>query len=100
MSAPRVRLQSRDWFGKTCAGSVLGFTLALALNGLIALLTSGGLAMHEGKVQFTMWMLPPLWAAVLGSVYLFRDSLRAWLWLGAANLAAFGLFWLLRAALA
>ncbi|MFT4247944.1 MAG: hypothetical protein QM581_07900 [Pseudomonas sp.] len=100
MNAPRERLQSRHWFGKTCAGGVLGFTLALALSGLIALLTPGGLAMHEGKLQFTMWILAPLWAAVLGGVYLFRDSLRAWLWLGTANLAAFGLFWLLRTALA
>lgn len=97
MSAPRERLDSRHWFGKTCAGTVLGFSLALALSGLFALLSPGGLVMHEGKLQFTMWLLPPLWATVLGGVYLFRDSLRAWLWLGAANLLAFGLFWSLRA---
>ena len=95
MSPPRERLQARHWFAKTMAGVVLGYALSVALSGVIALLTPGGLA-GEGKIQFTMWMIPPLWATVLGFVFLFRDGRRAWLWLGLGTLAASGLLWLLK----
>ena len=96
MSGARTRLQSRHWFGKTTAGVVLGYALSVALSGVIALLTPGGLA-GEGKLQFNMWMIAPLWATVLGFVFLFRDGRRAWSWLGAATLAASGLLALLKA---
>lgn len=96
MNAPRERLQSRHWFGKTMAGFVLGYALAVALSGVFALLTPGGLG-GGGKIQFVMWTIAPVWATVLGFVYLFRDSVRAWLWLGAATVVAFGLLWALKA---
>ncbi|MFT3763793.1 MAG: hypothetical protein QM761_14525 [Pseudoxanthomonas sp.] len=96
MSGTRQRLDSRHWFGKTMAGVVLGYALAVALSGVIAGITPGGFA-GEGKVQFNMWMIAPVWATVLGFVYLFRDSLRAWLWLGLANAAAWGLLWAVKA---
>lgn len=96
VSAKRERLQSRHWLGKTLAATVPGYTLALALSGIIALLTPDGFV-GEGKVQFNMWMIAPAWATVLGFVFLFRDGLRAWLWLGVANVVAWGLFWGLRA---
>ncbi|MCL7714799.1 hypothetical protein [Stenotrophomonas mori] len=98
MSAPRVRLQSRHWLGKTLAGTLLGYPLSVALSGVIALLTPGGFA-GEGKLQFNMWMIVPLWATVLGFVFLFRDAQRAWAWLGAATLAASGLLWALKTGL-
>ncbi|SBV37369.1 conserved membrane hypothetical protein [uncultured Stenotrophomonas sp.] len=94
--ATRVRLQSRHWFGKTMAGVVLGFGLALALSGLFAWLGPDGIAGGGGKVQFNMWLMAPVWALVLSFVYLFRDSLRAWLWLGAANALAFAALWCVR----
>jgi len=90
------RLQSRHWFGKSCAGVLLGFGLAVALSGLFAWLGPGGIAADSGKTQFNMWLISPIWAGVLSFVFLFRDSLRAWLWLGAANLAAFGLLGVIR----
>lgn len=96
----RVRLQSRHWFGKTMAGAVLGFGLALALSGLFAWLGPDGIAGGGGKVQFNMWLMAPVWALVLSFVYLFRDSLRAWLWLGAANVLAFAALWYVRWAMA
>lgn len=85
------RLDSADWFGKTCAGLVLGFSLAVAVSGLCAWQTPGGIAGGNGKIQFVMWLIAPLWAGVLCFVFLFRDSRRAWLWLGGANLVACGL---------
>ncbi len=96
MSSKSVRLQSRHWFGKTCAGVVLGFGLALATSGLFAWLGPGGIEGGAGRIQFVMWLLAPVWCAVLAFVFLFRDSLRAWLWLGAANAVAFGLLWAVR----
>ena len=98
--AARVRLQSRHWFGKTVAGAVLGFALPLALSGLFAWLSPGGIDAGGGKAQFNMWLMAPLWAGVLSFVYLFRDSLRAWLWLGAANALAFAALWCVRWAMA
>ena len=100
MSGARVRRQSRHWFGKTCAGVVLGFGLALALSGLFAWLGPDGIHGGGGKNQFNMWLIAPLWAAVLSLVYLFRDSRRAWLWLGLANAMAFALLWAVRLAMA
>ncbi len=91
MSALPPRLESRHWFGKTCAGVLLGFGLALALSGLFAWLGPDGIDAGSGKRQFNMWLMAPVWATVLSFVYLFRTSLRAWLWLGAANVVAFGL---------
>jgi hypothetical protein len=84
----RPRLQSRHWIGRTSAGLVPGYMLAVALSGVIAGLTPEGLDGGSGKIQFTMWVVAPLWATVLGFVHLFRDGLRAWSWLGAANVAA------------
>lgn len=99
MSAGPARLQSRHWLGKTCAGAVLGFGLALAASGLFAWLGPGGIGAGGGKAQFNMWLMAPVWAGVLSFVFLFRDSLRAWLWLGAANVLGFALLWAVRAAL-
>lgn len=93
---PRPKLQSRHWFGKTMAGVVLGYTLSIALSGVVAWLTPDGLS-GGGKIQFNMWMVAPIWATALGFVYLFRDSLRAWLWLGLANGLAFPALWALAA---
>ncbi|WP_257386302.1 hypothetical protein [Tahibacter caeni] len=90
------RLQSRHWFGKTCAGALLGFGLALATSGLFAWLGPGGVVAGDGKVQFVMWLVAPIWTGVLSCVFLFRDSRRAWLWLAAADAIAFGLLTLAR----
>ena len=97
MSALPPRLESRHWFGKTCAGVLLGFGLALALSGLFAWLGPDGIDAGSGKRQFNMWLMAPVWATVLSFVYLFRTSLRAWLWLGAANGVAWSAFLGLRA---
>lgn len=84
-----------DWWSKTLAGGVLGATLALALAGLFAWLGPGGIDARE-KAQFVMWSIAPLWMIVFSTVYLFRTGLRALLWLGGANLAAYGLLFYVR----
>lgn len=80
-----------DWLSKSLAGTVLGFTLALAIAGIFAWFGPGGLT-APNKYQFVMWMIAPLWFAVLGFTFLFASGVRAWLWLGGANLLLYSGF--------
>lgn len=89
---PHAPLSPRDWLGKSSAGALLGFTLALALGGLLDLLTPGAVAPYNAKHQLIMWSMGLFWPVILALCFLFRDGRRAWLWLAAANLVAYGLF--------
>lgn len=84
----------RDWLAKTLAGALLGLTFAFACSGLLALALAGLPMGIRG--QLVMWFVPPVWLGVLSGVYFFHSGLRAWAWLGAANLLAFGLLAALR----
>jgi hypothetical protein len=88
-----------DWWCKTFAGAVLGWTLALALAGLFAWVGPGGPHAAD-KSQFVMWMIAPLWLLIFSGVYLFRSGASALLWLGAANALAYGVLLAARAAAA
>ena len=35
-----------------------------------------------------MWLVAPLWMALLSTCFLFRSGRHAWLWLGGANVLA------------
>ncbi|WP_317203439.1 hypothetical protein [Janthinobacterium sp.] len=95
MDSPKQRIPIRaDWWSKTLAGAVLGWTLALALSGLFAWLGPGGIAAPQ-KYQFIMWLIAPLWMIIFSLVYLFRTGLRAVFWLAAANLLAYALLFIL-----
>lgn len=76
------------WLSKTFAGAILGITLALALSGLFAWLGPGGIAAAD-KVQFNMWLIPPLWLTLFSFVYMFPNGKSAWRWLLLANLLAY-----------
>ncbi|MEF3367604.1 hypothetical protein V3H18_13775 [Methylocystis sp. 9N] len=78
----------RDWLSKTSAGTILGFTLALAISGLFARLGPGGFT-TPNKYQLVMWLIAPVWLGVLSFCFLFQSGKRAWLWLGAANALAY-----------
>jgi len=84
----------RDWFSKTLAGTLLGFTLAIGCSGLLAH-ALGGLVLGT-RAQLAMWLVPPVWLGVLSACFMFASGLRAWLWLGLANLLVFGTLALLR----
>ncbi|MFA5495925.1 MAG: hypothetical protein WC247_14240 [Porticoccaceae bacterium] len=94
-----ARLETRraairpDWWSKTLAGVLAGFALAFALSGLFAFLTAGGPA-APNKFQVTMWFVAPAWMAALSLCFLFRSGLRAWLWLGGANVVAWAALYL------
>lgn len=85
----------RDWLGKSLAGALPGLALALALSGVFAWTGPGG-AHAPNKYQLTMWLVVPLWAAILSLVFLFRSALQAWCWLGGASLLALGALFALR----
>lgn len=76
------------WLCRGLAGTVAGFALALAASGVFAWAGPDG----PDKYQLVMWMIAPVWFAVLGASFLFSSAARAWLWLGgAAALAHAGL---------
>lgn len=81
----------RDWLSKSLAGTVLGLGLGLALGGLFFRYGPAGAPTHEA--QLAMWTVAPVWMGVLSLVYLFRSGRQAWLWLGAANAAAYALLY-------
>ncbi len=82
----------RDWVSKTSAGAILGLSLAIALAGLFAWLSPGGLE-TPNKFQLVMWLVAPIWLMTLSLCFLFASGKRAWLWLGGVNLMAYaGLF--------
>jgi len=90
-TATKRPLSSRDWFGKTLAGLILGFFLALGLAGLLRVLANDGLPFFSARGQLSMWLMAPVWGLVLSFCFLFRSSLRAWGWLFVANLPIWGL---------
>lgn len=84
-------LTARDWLGKTGAALVLGFLLALGASGLLRHLAGVGADSFAIKGQLSMWLMAPIWSLVVALVFLFRTTLRAWLWLAAANIVLWGL---------
>ncbi|NSL54459.1 hypothetical protein [Uliginosibacterium aquaticum] len=86
----------RDWIAKSLAGALLGFTLAMGCSGLLILATAG---LAPGtRAQFAMWLVTPIWLGVLSGCFFFSSGLRAWLWLGGANLLVFATLLLARPA--
>ncbi len=85
MSAAR-QLSSKDWFGKASAGVILGFGVALGASGLLTWLLGVQDTYFATKGQLAMWFMSPVWALVLSLCFFFSTGLRAWLWLGLANL--------------
>ncbi|MBO9644431.1 hypothetical protein ABIC63_005774 [Pseudacidovorax sp. 1753] len=92
--APRPPARRRDWLAKTLAGIVPGLGLALGVSALFDLAAA---SLPIGvRAQLAMWLVPPVWFGTLGLCFLFGSGLRAWLWLGAANMAVFSLWGALR----
>ncbi len=89
--ADGFRYSSRDWLGKASAGLLGGVFLALGLGGLLAHFALGGVGRFSLEHQFTMWLVSPLLLCTLCACFMFRSGLRAWAWLGAANLLVWGL---------
>lgn len=85
-------LTSRGWFGKASAALVLGFTLALALTCTFGTVFSTDEGAFSAQGQLAMWLVSPIWCAVLGLCFLFRSGVRAWGWLALANVVAWAIY--------
>lgn len=79
--ASAQKIQS-DWISKTLAGFFLGLFIAFALIGLFAWLGPGGIDAKD-KIQFNMWLIPPIWLSIFSLSYFFQTGLKAWQYLGA-----------------
>ena len=82
-------ISSRDWFGKSSAGLVLGFVLAVGAAGLFRQAMGLKEAFFSTQGQFSMWLMSPVWAGVLSFCFLFPSTRAAWGWLGLAS----GIVW-------
>jgi hypothetical protein len=78
-------ITSRDWFGKSSAGLLLGFLLALGASGLFKMAAGIGDTFFSTQGQFAMWLMAPVWAGVLSFCFLFPSTRSAWGWLGLAS---------------
>lgn len=88
MTAAKPDAIRRDWLAKTLAGALLGFTLAIGCSSLFNWFAADLPLSIRG--QLAMWLVAPVWMGVLSGVYFFGSGLRAWAWLGGANLLVFG----------
>ncbi|AAN53530.1 hypothetical protein HRJ35_04740 [Shewanella oneidensis MR-1] len=77
-----------DWWTKSLAGLILGFTLALGLVGLFAWFGPGGID-ADTKVQFNMWLITPIWLLILSFSFLFKTGLRAIGYLSLLNILTY-----------
>lgn len=77
-----------DWWTKSLAGLILGFTLALGLVGLFAWFGPGGID-ADTKVQFNMWLITPIWLLILSFSFMFKTGLRAIGYLGLFNILTY-----------
>lgn len=89
MSGTATQRIRPDWLSKTLAGTLLGLALAFGVSALLSQLLQPMPLPTRG--QLVMWAVAPVWLGVCGGVYFFASGLRAWLWLGAANLLTYGL---------
>jgi hypothetical protein len=72
------------------AAAVLGLPLSVGLIGLVALAWPGN---QEVTTLPGVMMAFPMWIAVMVLAFVFRNALRAWLWLGGATVVCFGLLY-------
>ena len=86
-------LSSRNWFGKASAGTIAGFFLALAVCGVLAQFGPLEVGTFSAQAQVTMWLMAPLWTLILSFCFLFHNGVRAWAWLGGANVLLWGLLY-------
>lgn len=75
------------------AGILLGAPLAAFFLGLCVWISPGP---WENVVVPWLLLFFPAWVGVMAATYLFRSATRAWVVLLVANVAMFGLLWLVR----
>lgn len=82
---PSAQLQ---WWSKSAAGLILGFTFALAINGIFAWLGPNGIELGSSNAINPLIVIA-MWSMVFSTCYLFKTGLQAWYWLSTANVIAY-----------
>ncbi|WP_428312310.1 hypothetical protein [Hydrocarboniphaga sp.] len=80
-------------WGQTTAGVLLGLSLSTGIGGLYALLAPPS---FDAALITGVLLVMPLWIAIMLLSFRIRSGVRAWMLLGLANLACYGLLWVLR----
>lgn len=86
----RREITNRGWAAKAGAGVLLGFILALGVSGLFRLAFGVTDTFFSTKGQFAMWLMSPIWAAIVSLCFLFPSGRAAWGWLGLASGVVWG----------
>lgn len=84
-----------DWWSKTLAGAILGFTLAVAIANIIVLI---GLHFMPVELigQFGMWAIPWFWLPIFFATYFISTGNKAILFLCLSNAVAYLCLFLIR----
>ncbi|MGO2959148.1 MAG: hypothetical protein ACTIDN_08940 [Acetobacter sp.] len=77
----------KGWVGKSMAGVLMGFAVALAFSGI--LINQVFVSRSLVTVQLAMWVMPPLWLACLSVCFLFSTAYRAWFFMSTIALILF-----------
>jgi len=80
-------------WGKSFAAVFLAPLLAVALVGIVALLSPS----PQRDTLPALLMFYPVWIGVIAVTFLFKSGARAWLWLGGATALGFGLLYAIKA---
>lgn len=83
-------IPTAGWSGRLLAGLMAGAALSLGVMALAGRIFGCVPSPQTIGAQALMWLVAPLWCAVLGTSVLFRSATRAWLVLGGAA----GMCWL------
>ncbi|WP_226662772.1 hypothetical protein [Microbulbifer aggregans] len=90
------QLSSSNWVGKASAGAIAGYFLAIAICGIFSRFGPLEVGGFSAQAQINMWLVAPLWAVILSFCFMFRNGVRAWAWLGGANVVLWGILLLSR----
>lgn len=85
-------LTNRQWLVKLVAGIVPGIMFSFGCMAVVGVLCRTTGEPRTASAQFLMWLAVLVWLGVMGSCFLFRSGLRAWVVLGGAAMLVWGLF--------
>lgn len=94
-ASKRKEALPRHLLFKGVAGLLLGFPLALLLSWLF-MYTGLGPRIAPARDQVAMWLVVPLWCAVLSLSFMADSRTRCIVWLVAWNLVAAAAWWVLQ----
>lgn len=87
-----LRLNNRQWATKLMAGLVPGALFSFGCMAVVGRLCHTTGDARTVCAQFLMWMAVVVWLALLGSCFLFRSGVRAWVVMGGAALLVWGMY--------